>query len=238
VTRYRPTIVEVDLEAVRHNVRRLKPEGAELMAVVKADAYGHGDVPVARAALEAGATWLGVALVEEGVGLREAGIDAPILVFSEFPSGSEKEALAADLTPTLYTDHGLTALADAARSTGRTARVHVKLDTGMHRVGLWPPEAAAGYCHAVVYAGLELEGLWTHFASSESDEAATLRQLERLLGAAEALRAEGTRPGSCTPRTAGRRSCTRRRTWTWSARAPRSTGWPPGPAWGPGCGRR
>jgi alanine racemase len=115
-------------------------------------------------------------------------------VFSEFPSGSEKEALAADLTPTLYTDHGLTALAEAARSTGRTARVHVKLDTGMHRVGLWPPEAAAGYCRAVVDAGLELEGLWTHFASSESDEATTLRQLERLVEAAEALRAQGTPP--------------------------------------------
>ena len=104
MTRYRPTIVEIDLEAVRHNVQRLKPPDAELMAVVKADGYGHGDAPVARAALEAGATWLGVALVEEGLGLREAGIDAPILVLSEFPGGSEKEALAADLTPTLYTD--------------------------------------------------------------------------------------------------------------------------------------
>ena len=194
MTRYRPTIVEVDLEAVRHNVRRLKPSDAELMAVVKADAYGHGDVPVARAALEAGATWLGVALVEEGVALREAGIDAPILVLSEFPGGSEKEALAADLTPTLYTDRGLAALAEAARSTGRAARVHVKLDTGMHRVGLWPPEAAARYCRAVVDAGLDLEGLWTHFASSESDEATTMEQLERLLRAAEAVRAQGTPP--------------------------------------------
>lgn len=194
MTRYRPTIVEVDLEAVRHNVRRLKPADAELMAVVKADAYGHGDVPVARAALEAGATWLGVALVEEGVALREAGIDARILVLSEFPFGSEKEALAADLTPTLYTDHGLAALAEAARSTGRTARVHVKLDTGMHRVGLWPPEAAPTYCRAVVDAGLELEGLWTHFVSSESDEATTMRQLERLLRAAETVRAQGAAP--------------------------------------------
>ena len=194
MTRYRPTIVEVDLEAVRHNVRRLKPPDAELMAVVKADGYGHGDAPVARAALEAGATWLGVALVEEGLGLREAGIDAPILVLSEFPGGSEKEALAADLTPTLYTDGGVAAFAEAARSAGRKVGVHVKLDTGMHRVGLWPPEAAPRFCRAVVDAGLELEGLWTHFASSESDEPTTLRQLERLLSAAAAVRAEGIRP--------------------------------------------
>jgi len=75
VTRYRPTVVEIDLGAIRHNVRALKPEGSELMAVVKANAYGHGDVEVSRAALEAGATWLGVALVEEGLHLREAGID-------------------------------------------------------------------------------------------------------------------------------------------------------------------
>ena len=89
MNRLRPTWVEVDLDAVRHNVRMLKPDGAELMAVVKADAYGHGDIAVARAALEAGAAWIGVALVEEGLRLRDAGIDAPILVLSEFPPGSE-----------------------------------------------------------------------------------------------------------------------------------------------------
>lgn len=196
MTRYRPTVVEVDLEAVRHNVRRLKPPNAELMAVVKADAYGHGDEPVARAALEAGATWLGVALVEEGVALREAGIEAPILVLSEFPSGSEEEALAAGLTPTLYTDAGLERLAEAARARGRgpAVRVHVKLDTGMHRVGLWPPDAAPAFCRAVADAGLELEGLWTHFASSESDEETTLLQLDRLRAAADAVRAEGIAP--------------------------------------------
>ncbi len=192
--RYRPTVVEVDLDAVRHNVRRLKPPNVELMAVVKADGYGHGDVPVARAALEAGATWLGVALVEEGIGLREAGIRAPILVLSEVPRGAEREALAAGLTPTVYTPDGLASLAAAARASGRRVPVHVKLDTGMHRVGLWPPEAAPTFCRAVVGAGLELEGLWTHFASSESDEATTRGQLERFLAASEAVRAAGLRP--------------------------------------------
>lgn len=190
--RYRPTVVEVDLEAIRHNVRRLKPPGAELMAVVKADAYGHGAVPVARAALEAGAAWLGVALVEEGLELREAGIRAPVLVLSEAPPGAEGDLLANDLTPTVYTPEGVEAVARAAA--GRPVRVHVKLDTGMHRVGLWPPERAADLCRAVVERGLELEGLWTHFASAESDEPTTLAQLERFLLAAERVRAAGIAP--------------------------------------------
>ena len=192
--RHRPTVVEVDLEAIRHNVRRLKPAGAELMAVVKADAYGHGDVPVARAALEAGATWLGVALVEEGLALREAGISARILVLSELPRGAEAEAVRADLTPTVYTEEGVEALAREARAAGRALPVHVKLDTGMHRVGLWPPERAVELCRLVVERGLELEGLWTHFASAESDEPTTLAQLERFLRAAEAVREAGLRP--------------------------------------------
>jgi alanine racemase len=87
VTEFRQTWVDIDLDAIAHNVRALTFGDVEVMAVVKADAYGHGDVPVARAALAAGATWLGVALVEEGIGLRDAGIEAPILVLSEFPPG-------------------------------------------------------------------------------------------------------------------------------------------------------
>ena len=195
MTRYRPTVVEVDLEAVRHNVRRLLSSDAALMAVVKADGYGHGDIQVARAALEAGATWLGVALVEEGLRLREARIDAPILVLSEFPRGAEREAVAADLTPTLYTEDGIAGLARATDASGRRVGVHVKLDTGMHRVGLWPPEAAPAFCRRVADAGLALEGLWTHFATSEADEATTRTQLARLLSAADAVRDEGLDPG-------------------------------------------
>src|SRR5262245_21938433 len=112
--RFRPTVAEVDLAAVRHNVRTLRPRDAELMAVVKANGYGHGAVAVAGAALEAGATWLGVALVEEGLRLRDAGIEAPVLVLTEFPPGAERAALGAGLTPTAYTDGGLDRLADAA----------------------------------------------------------------------------------------------------------------------------
>jgi alanine racemase len=192
VTRLRPTVAEVNLDAVRHNVRLMKPVRSELMAVVKANAYGHGAVEVARAALEAGAAWLGVALVEEGQALREAGIDAPVLVLSEFPAGSEGEALRAGLTPSLYTEAGLRLLAAAAG--GRRIGVHVKVDTGMHRVGLYPPESLNAYLDHVAEAGFALDGLWTHFASSAEDEATTRGQIERFLGAVEGARATGHVP--------------------------------------------
>ena len=84
---FRPTVAEIDLDAIRHNARAMHPAGVELMAVVKADGYGHGAVPCARAAVEAGATWLGVALLEEAVELRAAGFEQPILVLSEVPRG-------------------------------------------------------------------------------------------------------------------------------------------------------
>ncbi len=192
--RFRPTIVEVDLDAIRHNVRALKPDDAELMAVVKADAYGHGAVAVSRAVLEAGATWLGVALVEEGLALRAAGIDAPVLTLSEFPPGSEEEAVAANLTPSLYTRAGLERLAAAAAAAGRSVSVHVKVDTGMHRVGLYPPEGLVDFCRDLQGAGLIVEGIWTHFASAEEDAATTLDQLRLFLGLLRDCLAADIRP--------------------------------------------
>ena len=194
MTPHRPTAVRVDLEAIAHNVGALMPANAALMAVVKADGYGHGAVEVARAALDAGATWLGVALVEEGIALRDAGLRAPVLVLSEFPDGSEKDALAADLTPTVYTDRGVQAVADAAGALGRTAAVHVKVDTGMHRVGLHPPEDAPAFVDRVIRAGCDLEGLWTHFARAEEDEPTTRRQLELFHRILHDVRGHGVQP--------------------------------------------
>ncbi len=191
-TRYRPTRVEVDLNAIRANVGILRPPETELMAVVKANAYGHGAVPVAEAVLDAGATALGVALVEEGLALRAAGIEAPILVLSEFPAGSEAVALASRLTPTLYTDGALGRLAAVARGPGTS--VHVKVDTGMHRVGVWPPEDVIPFARKVVDAGFELDGLWTHFAMSEEDTDTTKLQTERFLSVVDAVRAAGLTP--------------------------------------------
>jgi alanine racemase len=195
--RSRATVAEIDLDAVRHNVRAVKPATSELLAVVKANAYGHGDVEVARAALAAGATRLGVALVEEGVRLRDRGIGAQILVLSEFPAGSEADALAAGLTPTVYSPEGVARLAEAARATGAQAAVHLKVDTGMHRVGVWPPGDALALARAAIDAGLELEGLWTHFACAESDEEATRGQLATFLQVRDSLAGAGIIPRMC-----------------------------------------
>jgi alanine racemase len=169
----RPTWAEIDLGAVRHNARLLRrlAHPAELCAVVKADAYGHGSVPVARAALEGGASWLAVALVEEGVQLRDAGIDAPVLVLSEPTAEAMTTVVARGLTPTVYTPEGAAAADRAAKSAGTVVDVHLKLDTGMHRVGVRPAEldAVVGAVHAA--AGLRFAALWTHFSvADETDD--------------------------------------------------------------------
>ena len=180
----RPVWAEVDLGAVRHNVARLAAlaRPGQLCAVVKANGYGHGAVPVARAALEGGATWLGVALVEEGVELRDAGIEAPILVLSEPPLEAMDEVAGRRLTPTVYTEAGVEAAAKAVAAAGIDYRlnVHVKVDTGMHRVGA-APEAALGLADAVNRRPeLRLAALWTHLAvADEPDNEFTSQQLQR-----------------------------------------------------------
>ena len=170
----RPTYAEVDLGAISHNVaeiaRLIGP--SEVCAVVKADGYGHGDVPVASAALDAGATWLGVALVEEGMRLREAGIGAPILLLSE--SNSAQAVVEWELTPTVYS---LTFI-DALAATGARVPIQVKVDTGMHRVGA-APAALPGLLSAIEDSPtLELAGLWTHFSVADEDPDFTKKQIE------------------------------------------------------------
>ena len=141
----RPAWADVDLGAIAGNARLLASlvAPAGLSAVVKADAYGHGAAPVAVAALAGGATSLAVALVEEGVALREAGILAPILILSEPGAEAIEEAVGRDLVPTVYTDEGVKAIRRAANSVSRRVDVEVKVDTGMHRVGADLGEARA-----------------------------------------------------------------------------------------------
>jgi alanine racemase len=187
---FRPAWAEVDLGAIRANAAALAKaaDGAALCAVVKADGYGHGAVPVARAALDGGATWLAVALVEEGVVLREAGLEAPILVLSEPPVAAMADVVAHRLTPTLYTRRGVEALA------GSGVAVHVKVDTGMHRVGA-TPEDAIEVALAALEAGLSIEGLWTHFAvADEPDSDFTARQQERFENARSRFADAGLEP--------------------------------------------
>jgi len=189
---------EVDLGALRHNAallaRTVAP--AQLCAVVKANGYGHGSVAVARAALAGGARWLAVAVVEEGAELRDAGVDAPVLLLSEPPAGAMDEAVALGLTPTLYTAEGVEAASlAAARRETRTA-VHVKVDTGMHRVGADPDGAVALALAVHGSARLSLGGFWTHLAvADEPAHDFTAEQLRRFDAVLGRLEAEGIEPG-------------------------------------------
>lgn len=196
--RWRPAWVDIDLGAVCHNARLLADRcaPAALCAVVKADGYGHGAEPVARAALAAGASWLAVALVEEGTALRRSGIGAPVLLLSEPAPEAMGAALAAGLTPTLYTPAGVAAAARAASRSAPVA-VHLKVDTGMHRVGV-DPAGLVDLARAVLDApSLVLDGLWTHLAVADDpdQDSFTNGQLARFEAARASLRVEGMDAG-------------------------------------------
>ena len=194
----RPAWAEVDLGAIRHNASLLAglvaPAG--LCAVVKASGYGHGAVPVARAALEGGASQLAVALVEEGAVLRAHGIEAPILLLSEPPVEAMEEVVALRLTPTLYTELGVEAAAKAVASAGAPPlAVHVKVDTGMHRVGATAEGAVAAVQAVDHHPELVFGGLWTHFAvADEPAHPFTDQQCERFRAVVERLAELGLRP--------------------------------------------
>lgn len=194
---YRQAWGDVDLGAVRDNTRALAhlARPAALLAVVKADGYGHGAAPIAKAALDAGATWLGVALVEEGAALRGEGIDAPILVLSEPPLPAAPVVVSERLTPVVYSPAGIEALAKANVHADAPLPVHLKVDTGMHRVGC-APEVALDLVDAIAARDeLVLEGICTHFANADDlDRAHTeaqIAQFNELLGV---LDARGARP--------------------------------------------
>ena len=178
----RPTIAEINLKAIRNNVRRLRErvQPAEVMAVVKADAYGHGAIPVAQTALAAGASQLAVALLEEGIELRRAQIAAPILVFGGFFEKQIDSFIENDLHFTLYDLRLAEIVSRRAQALGRVAQAHVKIDTGMGRVGLLPAEVIKVIPAMAKLPHLELIGLCTHFASSDSrDKTYAHRQLEQ-----------------------------------------------------------
>jgi alanine racemase len=175
---------DVDLDAVAHNVGvlRVAVAPADVWAVVKADGYGHGAVAIAKAALTAGAAGLCVALTSEGIALRAAGIDAPILVLSEQPGESTSDIVDKRLIATVTSRQGVDALASAAVDAGRwDVPVHVKVDTGMHRVGTAPADCADLVDHVAELAPtLAMEGIYTHLAvADELDNPYTSEQLAR-----------------------------------------------------------
>jgi alanine racemase len=197
----RPAWVEVDLAAVRANVAQIRTmvAPATVCAVVKADGYGHGAVQVASAAVAGGATHLGVALAEEGRQLREAGIDVPVLVLSEPPAEAMRLVVDDKLTPAIYTHHGLrsvlAAIGSRAANGSAPFAVHIKVDTGMHRVGA-SPEGAVDLARTVAtHPQLRLEGLFTHFAVADEPALAfTGQQLALFERVVARLAADGIRP--------------------------------------------
>jgi alanine racemase len=191
---YRDTYAEIDLDAIEHNVRQFRrryPSRVRLMAAVKADAYGHGAVPVSKAALSAGATDLAVAFLDEALELREAGITAPILILGYTPDRGIRPAVEAGVALTVYREESLPALADAAVKTGKAVRVHVKVDTGMGRLGLAREELVPFMQKLTAVPGVHVEGLYTHFAcADERDKTYTRKQYETLTRMVEDLRRE------------------------------------------------
>ncbi len=196
--RGRPTWAEISLSAIEKNVAALKTfhaNGGEVMAVVKANAYGHGAVQVARAALAGGATWLAVNVADEGVQLRRAGIGCPILVLGYVPPWEADKVVFYHLTPTVNTRQQALALASACQRRGTRSAVHVKVDTGLSRYGL-PPEEVADFVRSLTaIAQLRWEGLWTHLATAdEADKAYAEQQLDVYFQTLRRLEGEGLSP--------------------------------------------
>ncbi len=172
------TWAEIDLDAIGHNVRAYQRhcgENVRLMAVVKANAYGHGAVPVARAALSAGAERLAVSRAIEGVELRKAGIQAPILLMGYTPPGGADLVAEWRLTPSLMTVEAAQALSQRAEALGYKIPVHVKVDTGMSRYGVLPGELIGLLNTISNLPGIEIEGLFTHFATADSADQTHMR---------------------------------------------------------------
>jgi alanine racemase len=190
-----PVWAEIDLAALRHNIETLSSiaRPAQVMAVVKGYAYGHGNPQCAQVALEAGATRLGVARVAEAFHLRESGITAPIHVFTEPPPEAAKTIVEHALTATVYTQEFAEELGREAVQEGTSIPVHVKLDTGMHRVGLAPDDALDAISRMRDVDGISIEGAWTHLAVADvPDHPFTRKQLDLFNDLVGKIEASGT----------------------------------------------
>ena len=193
------TWTEIDLSNLEHNYRALRamlPQGCRFLGVVKADAYGHGAVQVARRLETLGAEYLAVACLDEALELRQAGITTPILILGYTPTERAEALLDNGITQTVYDVEMARALSNAAAAAGKTLKIHVKADTGMSRLG-WlcggEDQSAAVEAIAQVCAlpGLEAEGIYTHFANADGDEDYTMLQFTRFLDLLEALKERG-----------------------------------------------
>jgi Alr-MurF fusion protein len=197
----RPTWVEIDLSAIAHNTRQIQSlvrPNVRILASLKADAYGHGALKVARTVLRNGASMLGVATLSEAVPLREAGIHAPILVFGYVPHWQMREAVRLRLTLTLYSIESALALSRAAQALNQAVKVHVKVDTGMGRLGVRAEriDEIVELLHEITeLPRLELEGIFTHFAMADAQDQTHVRmQLARFQHVLQCIEEEHMRP--------------------------------------------
>ena len=186
---------EINLDAVAHNVQiaksNLDPQ-TKLCAVVKADAYGHGAVAVAREAEKNGADFLAVALLQEGLELREAGIRLPILVLGSLQPGAANVVVQFDISHAVFDEERLYALNEAAVKLHKKAKIHIAIDTGMHRIGVHVREAGEFAAKAAALPGIEIEGVFSHFATADADDKAyAAHQFERFQEALALIKAQG-----------------------------------------------
>ena len=200
VSSRRPRVeVVIDLDAIRHNVGilagRAAASGAATMVVVKADGYGHGAIDVAEAALQAGASALGVCSVEEALALRHGGIDTPVLAWLRTPGEDLAAGIAAGVELGVYSTGQLDTVAAAAAATGTTARVHLKVDTGLNRGGAGPDQWPALVRAAVATRGIEVVAIWSHLAHADDPGHPIIEQQVRYFDEAyQVARDAGLRP--------------------------------------------
>lgn len=195
----RPTWAEIELDALAHNLRVIRERvgpGVRILAAVKANAYGHGAVACSTRLEREGADWFGVALPEEGVELRTGGISKPILCMGGIWAGQESLCIQQNLTPVMYRLDAVEALDRSAEDAQKTVDVHVKIDTGMGRLGVRADDVA-DFCAALKrFKNIRLDGLMTHLASADDEQqsAFTTRQLQRFESAVATFRDRGFKP--------------------------------------------
>ena len=190
---------EINRDAIRTNLKTLRKHigpDTMILTVVKADGYGHGAAEVAKVALSAGSKYIGVACVTEGIKLRQAGIKAPIIILSEPPATSVEAILYYDMVPAVHTVEFALALGEAAAAAGVIAPFHLKVDTGMNRIGVHYTDAGDFLRTVSFHEGLELQGTFTHFATADTTDSYGFKtQMERFEHALENIRYMGMNPG-------------------------------------------
>ncbi len=191
--------VEIDSKAITHNIQEFRKRvgpAVRIMAIVKADAYGHGAIECSRIALRCGASWLGVATVSEAIELREAQIDAPILILSQPPKEAIPALLEHDISPAVYDLDFAMNLGEAAAAANKVASYHLAINTGMNRVGIWFADVVDFMQLISFHKGLNLQGVFTHFATADSHDDYMFRlQLRRFREALDALHQIRIDPG-------------------------------------------